>query len=59
MVFAADINSLGVPEFGIVHIDAEQTAQAFQTYLETGSKLTGVSLDDISVRVAEIGRAHV
>jgi hypothetical protein len=52
MVFAADINHLGVPEFGIVHIDAEQTAQAFQTYLETGSKLTGVSLDDISVRVA-------
>lgn len=41
-------NVFGTPEFGIVHIDPEQTANALQQYLDTASKLTGVSLDDIN-----------
>jgi len=38
----------GVPEFGLIHIDPLETAKAFQAYLDTASKLTGVSLDDIN-----------
>lgn len=52
MAFAATPSIIGVPDFKIVHIDPEQTAAAFQSYLDTASKLTGVSLDDISTRVA-------
>lgn len=42
---------LGTPKFGIVHIDPKATAIAFQEYLDVGSKLTGVSVEDISMRV--------
>jgi len=48
MPFTADARTVGVPDFGLIHIDPRQTAQAFQTYLDTASKLTGVSLDDIN-----------
>jgi len=54
MSFQATPNMLGVPDFGLIHIDPALTAQAFQAYLDTASKLTGVSLDDISRRVMSI-----
>lgn len=53
MTFRADANHLGLPDFNLIHIDPEQTARAFQAYLDTASKLTGVSLDDISLRIAK------
>lgn len=48
MPFTADVRTTGVPDFGLIHIDPQQTALAFQTYLDTASKLTGVSLDNIN-----------
>lgn len=54
MVFTADPSSVGVPDFGLIHIDPIQVAQAFQAYLETASKLTGVSLDDIKTSVIRL-----
>jgi hypothetical protein len=53
MPFVANASVLGDPDFGLIHIDPEETAKAFQVYLETASKLTGVSLEDISVAVSE------
>jgi hypothetical protein len=54
MSFSASPAFVGAPDFGIIHIDAEQTARAFQAYLDTASKLTGVSLEDISTRVTKL-----
>jgi len=54
MAFAATPSIVGIPDFGIIHIDPIQTAKAFQTYLDTASKLTGVSLDDINRSVISI-----
>jgi hypothetical protein len=51
MSFIANAESLGVPNIGTIHIDPVQVAKAFQTYLESASKLTGVSLEDISLSV--------
>lgn len=51
MAFSNTAAVTGIPEFGLIHIDPEEVAKAFQTYLNTASKLTGVSLDDISRRV--------
>lgn len=48
MAFSAVPATLGVPGFGIIHINPEETAKAFQVYLDTASKITGVSLDDIN-----------
>jgi len=45
---------LGVPDFGLIHIDPELTAKAFQSYLDTASKLTGVALSDISRQVIQL-----
>lgn len=53
-VFKANESALGKPNFGLIHIDPEQTALAFQAYLNTASKLTGVSLDDISLGVNSV-----
>jgi len=47
MPFTATPTVLGTPDFGLIHIDPLETAKAFQKYLDTASKLTGVSLDDI------------
>jgi len=52
MAFNAVPAFLGAPDFGLIHIDPEQTARAFQAYLDTASKLTGVSLDDINTNVS-------
>lgn len=54
MSFQATPNMLGVPDFGLIHIDPALTAKAFQAYLDTASKLTGVSLSDISRRVTRL-----
>lgn len=51
MAFQATPNFLGAPAFQIVHINPAEVAKAFQQYLEAGSKLTGVDLDDISTSV--------
>lgn len=51
MVFSANPQTVGVPDFGLIHIDPSETARAFQDYLDTASRLTGVSLDDIDRRV--------
>jgi len=48
MPFIASAAILGSPDFGLIHIDPVETAKAFQKYLDTASKLTGVSLDDIN-----------
>lgn len=52
--FKATTAVLGRPDFRIIHIDPEEVAKAFQIYLESASKLTGVSLDDISTAVNEL-----
>jgi len=54
MAFSATPSFLGVPDFKIIHIDAIETAKAFQAYLDTASKLTGVSLDDINRSVKKM-----
>jgi hypothetical protein len=52
--FKATTAVLGQPDFKIVHINPEEVAKAFQSYLDSASKLTGVSLDDISTSVNEM-----
>jgi hypothetical protein len=43
----------GVPNWKIIDIDAEEVAKCLQDYVSRGSKLTGVSLDDIDLRVID------
>lgn len=57
LAFVATPQWVGVPDFGKINIDPQETAKAFQDYLNSASKLTGVSLDDISCRVSEIPSA--
>jgi len=45
---------VGPIDFKIVDIDPKHVALSLQAYLERGSKLTGVSLDDISRRVCRL-----
>lgn len=54
MAFTAAPGTVGVPDFGLIHINPSETAAAFQAYLNTASKLTGVSLDDISTRLMTV-----
>jgi len=54
MAFRATAAIVGVPKFGLIHIDPIETAKAFQVYLNTASKLTGVSLDDITRTVKKL-----
>jgi hypothetical protein len=54
MAFTATAAFIGVPDFGLIHIDPQETAKAFQAYLDTASKLTGVSLDDIQRSVIKL-----
>jgi len=44
----------GVPDFGLIHIDPQEVARAFQTYLHNASKLTGVSIKDIKLNVIKL-----
>lgn len=52
--FTATSAFLGTPDFNVIDIDPAQVAQGLQVYLERGSKLTGVSLDDISRSVISV-----
>lgn len=54
MPFTADLGTTGIPKFGLITIDPEETAKALQAYLNTASSLTGVSLDDINRTVIRI-----
>jgi hypothetical protein len=51
MAFKANLSTLGEPDLGLIHIDPIEVAKAFQTYLHSASKLTGVSLKDIKLNV--------
>jgi len=53
---SVSINSsvvLGTPDFKTVDIIPQDVARALQVYLERGSKLTGVSLDDIKTSLVK------
>jgi len=54
MAFNNSVAIIGTPNFNIVDIDAQEVAKALQLYLERGSKLTGVSVDDISTNVYQL-----
>jgi hypothetical protein len=54
MAFTATPSFLGAQAFNIVHIDTVEVAKALQKYLEAGSKLTGVDLDDINTSVIKL-----
>lgn len=54
MAFSAVPAVVGVPEFGLIHIDPSETAAAFQSYLDTASRLTGVAPEDISTGVVRL-----
>lgn len=44
---------MGVPDFKVIDIDPSIVAKVLQGYLERGSKLTGVSLDDIKTAIVK------
>lgn len=50
--FQATPAFLGNPDFAVIDIDPRQVAKGLQSYLERGSKLTGVSLDNIDLSVS-------
>jgi len=54
MSFIATPQYTGVPDFKIIDIDIVEVAKALEVYLHRGSKLTGVSIDDISVSVLRL-----
>lgn len=54
MSFKATTTVTGVPDFDIIHIDPEEVAKCLQAYLDTASKLTGVSIGDIKRTVIQI-----
>jgi len=51
MSFSNTTAIVGTPEFGVIHINAQSVAEAFQKYLNSASKLTGVGLDDVNTSV--------
>lgn len=54
MPFTAIPSFVGNPDFNVIDINPEEVAKALQLYLERGSKLTGVSLDDINTGVLSL-----
>jgi len=48
------LNVMANPNFGVVDIDPIAVAQVLEAFVHRGSKLTGVSLDDISTGVTEL-----
>lgn len=52
MSFQASQDIAGIPDFKVVDIDANEVAKALQGYLERGSRLTGVAIEDISTAVS-------
>jgi len=53
MSFSATVANLGTPNFNVIDIVPSEIAKALQVYLDRGSKLTGVSLDDIKTAIAK------
>jgi len=53
-VFRADAAFLGNPDFKVIDIDPIQVAAGLQAYLQRGSQLTGVSLEDIDRTVSKL-----
>lgn len=51
MVFTADSTTLGRPDFQVIDINPIEVAKGLQDYVSRGSRLTGVSLDDINTGV--------
>lgn len=51
MAFSATQDIAGIPDFKVIDIDPNEVAKALQTYLERGSRLTGVAIEDISTAV--------
>jgi len=47
MSFTASAQSIGSPSFNVIDINVTEIAKALQGWLDRGSKLTGVSIDDI------------
>jgi hypothetical protein len=47
-------NQIGTPNFNIIDIDVANVANILKPYLIRGSKLTGVSLDDIDRSVTDV-----
>jgi len=54
MSFSSSPAVVGTPDFKVIDIDPQEVAKALQVYLERGSRLTGVSIEDISVSVFEL-----
>lgn len=54
MSFAATAAIVGTPDFKVIDINIEEVAKALQAYLVRGSKLTGVSINDISTSVMQV-----
>lgn len=52
MAFTAHADVAGIPDFKVIDIDPQEVAKALQLYLQRGSKLTGVSIEDISTAVS-------
>lgn len=52
--FTASREFLGNADFKVIDIDPKQVAEGLQLYLERGSKLTGVSLEDIDRTVMDM-----
>jgi hypothetical protein len=48
------LRDFGQPDFKVVDIDAAMVAEGLQTYVNRGSKLTGVSLDEIELGVVKL-----
>jgi hypothetical protein len=54
MAFSAVPATTGAPDFKVIHIVPEEVAKCFQAYLDSASKLTGVSIDEIQLGVARL-----
>jgi len=52
--FTASVAVTGKPDFKKIDIDPVEIAKCLQVYLDSASKLTGVSLDDISTSVSDV-----
>lgn len=52
MALRATPQFTGIPNFKVIDIDPQEVAKCLQDYVNRGSKLTGVSLDEISLRVS-------
>jgi hypothetical protein len=52
--FSNTVSYVGNADFKVIDIDPVEVASALQKYVDRGSKLTGVSLDDINLSVCRL-----